>query len=79
MYVPWYLEKIEKSSQFIKKVTKQVINNYRPVSLLSICGKTFERTIFKSLYEYDEEKKLLLTDCMFLSCHVRVSEWIHTL
>ena len=32
-----------------KKVTKQIINNYRPVSLLPICGKIFERLIFNSL------------------------------
>ena len=32
-----------------KKGDKQVINNYRPVSLLPICGKIFERLIFNSL------------------------------
>ena len=30
---------------------KKVINNYRPVSLLPICGKIFERLIFNSLFE----------------------------
>ena len=35
-----------------KKGGKQVINNYRPVSLLLICGKIFERLIFNSLSEY---------------------------
>ena len=35
-----------------KKGDKQIINNYRPVSLLPICGKIFERIIFNSLYEY---------------------------
>ena len=29
-----------------KKGDKQIINNYRPVSLLPICGEIFERTIF---------------------------------
>ena len=42
-----------------KKGDKQIINNYRPVSLLPICGKIFERIIFNSLYEYVEENKLL--------------------
>ena len=42
-----------------KKGGKQIINNYRPVSLLPICGKIFERLIFNSLYEYVEENKLL--------------------
>ena len=34
---------------FVKKVDKQIIDNYRPVSLLPICGKIFERLIFNSL------------------------------
>ena len=33
-----------------KKGDKQIINNYRPVSLLPVCGKIFERIIFNSLY-----------------------------
>ena len=39
-----------------KKGDKQVISNYRPVSLLPICGKVFEILIFNSVYEYLEEK-----------------------
>ena len=42
-----------------KKGDKQTINNYRPVSLLPICGKIFERLIFNSLFEYLEKYKLL--------------------
>ena len=42
-----------------KKGDKQIINNYRPVSLLPICGKIFERLIFNSLFEYLEKYKLL--------------------
>ena len=42
-----------------RKGDKQIIINYRPVSLLPICGKIFERLIFNSLYEYVEENKLL--------------------
>ena len=42
-----------------KKGNKQIINNYRPVSLLPICGKIFERPIFNSLFEYLEKYKLL--------------------
>ena len=30
------------------KGNKQIVNNYRPVSLLSICGTIFERLIFSS-------------------------------
>ena len=33
--------------------------NYRPVSLLLICGKIFERLIFNPVFEFLEENKLL--------------------
>ena len=42
-----------------KKGDKQIINNYRPVSLLPTCEKIFERIIFNSLYKYLDENKLL--------------------
>ena len=35
-----------------KKGSKQLIKNYRPISLLPICGKVFERIVFKHLYNY---------------------------
>ena len=35
-----------------KKGYKQVVNNYRPVSLLSIFGKILEKLIFNSLFEF---------------------------
>ena len=35
-----------------KKGDKQLIENYRPVSLLPICGTVFERLIFNSLFNY---------------------------
>ena len=34
------------------KGDKQLIKNYRPISLLSICGKMFEKIIFNNLYNY---------------------------
>ena len=37
------------------KGNKQVINNYRPVSLLPTYGKIFETQIFNSLFEYVDE------------------------
>ena len=33
-----------------KKGDKQLMTNYRPVSLLTICGKVFEKIIFNSLF-----------------------------
>ena len=38
---------------------KQLINNYRPVSLLPIFGKIFERIIFDNIYRYLDEHNLL--------------------
>ena len=46
-------------SHIHKKGGKQTINNYRPLSLLPVCGKIFERLIFNVLYKYLEENKLL--------------------
>ena len=41
------------------KSDKQILKNYRPVSLLSICGKVFERLINNSLFEYFIENNLI--------------------
>ena len=35
-----------------KKSDEQILKNCRPVSLLPICGKVFERLIYNSLFEY---------------------------
>ena len=35
-----------------KKTERNLIGNYRPVSLLPICGKLFEKIIFDNLYIY---------------------------
>ena len=35
-----------------KKNDKQLISNYRPISLLPVLAKVFERIIFKKLYNY---------------------------
>ena len=42
-----------------KKNDKQIISNYRPISLLPILAKVFERIIFKNLYNYLIDNKLL--------------------
>ena len=42
-----------------KKGDKQNIQNYRPVSLLPICGKIFERLIFNEMFIYFSANKLI--------------------
>ena len=42
-----------------KKGDKQIVNNYRPVSLLPIFGKVFEKILFNSIFEYLQENCLL--------------------
>ena len=42
-----------------KKGDKQLIKNYRPISLLPICGKMFEKIIFNSLYSYLNANNLI--------------------
>ena len=41
-----------------KKEDKQIVNNYRPVSLLPIFGKILEK-LFNSIMDFLEEKNLL--------------------
>ena len=42
-----------------KKSNKQILKNYRPVSLLPICGKIFERLLYNRQYEYFIENELI--------------------
>ena len=42
-----------------KKGDKQQIKNYRPISLLPICGKLLEKIIFKHLYNFLVSNKLI--------------------
>ena len=35
-----------------KKKDKQLVSNYRPISLLPLFSKIFERIVFKNLYNY---------------------------
>ena len=38
-----------------KKGDKQLLKNYRPISLLPICGKMFERILYNKLYPFLEQ------------------------
>lgn len=41
-----------------KKDNKNLLNNYRPISLLPICGKIFEKCIYNTLYSYLENNNI---------------------
>ena len=41
-----------------KKESKHLLNNYRPISLLPVCGKIFEKCIYNSLYSYLENNNI---------------------
>ena len=41
------------------KNDKQIVPNYRPVSLLPICSKIFEKLIFNELFAFFEKRNLL--------------------
>ena len=45
-----------------KKESKNLVKNYRPISLLPIFGKIFERVIFKDLFNYFHKNELF-TKC----------------
>ena len=42
-----------------QKGDRQLVSNYRPISLLSIVSKVFERAVFNNLYSYLTTNNLL--------------------
>jgi len=44
--------KLANVTPVFKKGDKQLIKNYRPISLLPVCGKIFEKIIFNNLYNH---------------------------
>ena len=52
-------EKKQMSYQFTKKKNKQPVKNYRPVSLLPICSKVFENTIYNMMFPYFIQSNLI--------------------
>ena len=51
--------KLANVTPIFKKGDKQLINNYRPISLLPICGKILEKLIFNQLYSYLHANNLI--------------------
>ena len=46
----------------LNKGRKEDVNNYRPISVLPIVAKVFERIVHKQLYEYLERNHILHPD-----------------
>ena len=44
--------KLANVSPIHKKNDKQLVSNYRPISLLPICSKILEKIIFNNMYRY---------------------------
>ena len=42
-----------------KKESKNLVKNYRPISLLPVFGKMFEKIIYNNLYNYFQENQFL--------------------
>ena len=42
-----------------KKGDKQNVKNYRPISLLPVAGKMFERILYNNIYEFFTENNLI--------------------
>ena len=51
--------KLANVTPIFKKGDKQSTNNYRPMSLLPICGKMCEKIIFNNLYSYLNANNLI--------------------
>ena len=45
--------------EYIKKVDEQLKKNYRPVSLLPVCGKLMEKLMFNSIFNFIDTRSVL--------------------
>ena len=43
----------------VHKKIKNLIENYRPISLLSVCSKILQRLIYNKMFEFFSEKELV--------------------
>ena len=43
-----------------KKTNKQELKNYRPISLLPVSGKIFERLLYDNMFKFFTENSLIL-------------------
>ena len=56
-----------------KKDDKTLINNYRPISLLPIFGKIFERVMYNSLFNYPLSIRISSRRLMYCSTTINNS------
>ena len=56
---PRWLEKRKHCTGFKKNKSKHLVNNYRPMSPLSLCSKISEKLIFDSIFSFMTHNKLL--------------------
>ena len=53
---PWMTENV---IPVHKQESKHLLKNYRPISLLPVCGMIFEKCIYNSLYGYLQSNDIL--------------------
>jgi hypothetical protein len=62
-----------------KKGDKTLISNYRPISLLPVFSKIFEKIIYKRLYDYLTLNNILVKEQCGFRCNTSTEIAIHTL
>ena len=71
--------KIAKVTPLFKKGSKRELGNYRPISVLSLVSKVFEKIIYYQLYDYLQDNSLLNTyQSGFLSMHSTTTALLET-
>ena len=71
--------KIAKVTPLIKKGSKRELGNYRPISVLPLVSKIFEKNIYHQLYDYLQENSLLNTyQSGFRSIHSTLTALLET-
>ena len=70
---------LTKVTPILKKGSKSDLNNYRPISVLPIVSKLFEKIIYQQPYDYLDKNKLLNTyQSGFRSLHSTMTALLET-